>query len=110
MLNEEVIKIVAEKSGKPASSISESSTLLGDLGLDGDDAWEVIERCHDKYNVDFSSFYFSKHFRNEPCFKGIVYFYRKIKYKDEHIASKKEPVTVSQLIKSCESGSWLSSV
>ncbi len=82
------------------------STLLGDLGLDGDDAWEVFEKLQSKFGVDISSFEFERHFRCEPCFKGVFYFLRKLKYRNEHVAACKEPVTIAQLVNACEKKVW----
>ena len=106
MLEDEVINLISKETLLPLSKISLNSTLLGDLDLDGDDAWEIFEKCQEKYQLDLSEFEFQKYFRNEPCFKGLLYLLRKLKYGDEHIAAQKEPVTVSMLIKACASGAW----
>ena len=106
MLENEILELVSRESGVPISKISLNSTLLGDIGLDGDDAWEVFESCHEKHGLDLTNFEFQRHFRNEPCFKGFIYLFRKLKHKDEHIAAKKEAITVARLIESCESGKW----
>ena len=106
MLEDEVINLISKETLLPPSKISLNSTLLGDLGIDGDDAWEIFEKCQEKYQLDLSEFEFQKYFRNEPCFKGLLYLWRKLKYGDEHIASQKEPVTVSMLINACASGAW----
>lgn len=82
------------------------STLLGDLGLDGDDASEFFEALLSKFGVDISSFEFERHFRCEPFFKGILYILRKLKYRDEHVAARKEPITVAQLVSACEKKAW----
>lgn len=102
----EVFELIATESGTRKERVSLASTLLGDLGIDGDDAWEVLEGLHRKFGVDFSEFEFQRHFRNEPCFKGISYLYRKLKYQDEHLAAGKEPVTVGQLVNACEKKVW----
>jgi len=109
-LENEVINLIVEETLLPLSKISLNSTLLGDLGIDGDDAWEVFEKCHGKFHLDLSEFEFQRYFRNEPCFKGPLYLWRKIKYGDEHIAAQKEPVTVSMLINACTSGAWRKNV
>ena len=105
-IERDVIELIAEESGKGKDQISSSSTLLADLGIDGDDAWEILERLHGKYEVDFSEFEFEKHFRNEPCFKGPIYLFRKLKYRDEHMAARKVPITVASLIEACEKRAW----
>jgi len=105
-LERDVIDIVAEESGKRKNQISLDSTLLDDLGVDGDDAWELLERLHERYKVDFSEFEFMRHFRNEPCLKGPTYLIRKLKYQDEHTAAGKTPITVAALVAACEKRAW----
>lgn len=105
-LESEVMNLIREETLLPFSKISLNSTLLGDLGIDGDDAWDVFERCQAKYHLDLSEFEFQRYFRNEPCFKGPIYFWRKLKYRDEQIAAQKEPITVLMLIDACASGAW----
>jgi acyl carrier protein len=102
----DLIELVATESGARKEDVALKSTLLGDLGLDGDDAWEVFEALQSKFGVDISSFEFERHFRSEPCFKGILYFLRKLKSRDEHVAARKEPVTVAQLVGACEKKAW----
>ncbi len=110
MLKNEVIDLISTESGHPKSEISDSSTLLGDLGIDGDDAWEVFEKCNEKFGLDLTNFEFRRYFRNEPCYKGIIYLFRKLKFKDEHIAAKKQPITVAELIWACKSRVWQQNV
>lgn len=109
-MNTEIISIISKEANIAIEKITLESTLLGDLKLDGDDAWEVFEQCQKKFNVDFKMFNFNKHFRNEPCFKGFTYLFRLIKYKDEHMASGKAPITVAQLISACRIGYWPQSI
>ncbi len=105
-IEETILGLVSIESPNDTELITMESTLLGDLQIDGDDAWEVIEACHHKYKVDFTNFIFQNYFRNEPCFKSPLYYFRKYKYGDEHIASRKQPLTVAQLVKACEQGVW----
>lgn len=110
MLKLEIIELISKETGYPTSNIHENSTLLGDIGLDGDDAWDVLENCHEKYGLKLDNFDFQRYFRNEPCFKGLIYLYRKLKYKDEHLASNKVAITIADLAKACELGEWNNNV
>jgi len=103
-MDDEIIEILSIESGVPLSKISDNSTLLGDLNIDGDDAWSLLQECNSRFNLDLKDFNFDTYFRNEPCFKGIKFYYRKIKYRDEHIAANKIPITVKQLITACRNG------
>jgi hypothetical protein len=105
-MDDEITQLISIETGISKNQITEHSTLLGDLKIDGDDAWSLFENCHNKFGLILADFYFNKHFRCEPCLKGFVYLYRKIKYRDEHIAANKIPITVKQLITACKNGKW----
>ena len=99
-----IIKMISEESGIPYTTISYDSSLLGDLGIDGDDAWELFERAEREFNLDLSAFHFQKHFRDEPCYKGLLYYIRKMVNRDEHLAAGKSEITVSMFIEACNIG------
>jgi len=105
-MRNEIVQMLSIESGIPLENIFERSSLLGDLKIDGDDAWNVIEQCSERFNLDLTEFDFNEYFRCEPCFKGIIYYWRKVKYRDEHIAANKTPITVEQLITICRVGKW----
>ena len=104
------IRIIAEETCKDLNSINLDDTLLGDLGVDGDDAWSIIERLHDENGVDFSKLEFLRHFRSEPCFKSPIYFFKRAKGQDRHVASGKTPITVGQLVEASSNGYWANHV
>ncbi|MEJ2591182.1 MAG: DUF1493 family protein [Candidatus Thiodiazotropha sp.] len=105
-LETDVIEFIAAESGTRKDQVGLNSTLLGDLGIDGDDARELLESFSERFGVDVSEFEWQWHFRNEPCIKGIIYLFRKLRYRDEHLAAKKEPVTVAQIMNACEKKMW----
>ena len=105
-----IIRIIADEACKERDDISLDDTLLGDLGVDGDDAWSIIERLHDEIGVDFSKFDFARHFRSEPCFKGPIYFFKRVAGQDRHMASGKAPITVGQLVEASTNGYWVNHV
>lgn len=41
------------------------TTIVNDLGLEGDDNLELLEKFVEKYNLDYSDFDYSKHFLSE---------------------------------------------
>ncbi|MDO6568166.1 DUF1493 family protein [Alteromonas sp. 1_MG-2023] len=106
MIRDKVLKIISQEISLPIDSISMDSTLLVDLNIDGDDAWEVFERCYEQFGLDLSDFKFTNYFSSEPCYKGIFYILRKLTFKDEHLARKKETFTVADLVNACERGSF----
>ena len=105
-MDNKIIEILSLESGLSKDKIALTSTLLGDLNLDGDDAWEVLDYCHRELKLDLSSFHFEQYFHPEPCLKGLKYFSKKLWYKDEHLAANKTPITVHQLINACKRGKW----
>ncbi|VAW70772.1 hypothetical protein MNBD_GAMMA09-1171 [hydrothermal vent metagenome] len=90
----EVINIVSEQSGTPIEKLNGATLIEEDLGLTGDDAWEVIEELEKKYNIDFTEFDFLKHFGPEAGW-----------------ASSKEygyyPVSIDHLVKVVKNKKWL---
>lgn len=106
MVKDKVLKILAHEAHVPIDSILMDHTLLVDLKIDGDDAWEVFENCHEQLNLDLQSLQFMDYFSPEHCYKGFLYLFRKLKYKDEHLARKKKQFTVAKLVDACERGSF----
>ena len=64
-LDSNVMNFVAEFTGVRRQRLSPVSTLLGDLGVDGADGWELIEAFGEKFHVDLSSFRADQHFGPE---------------------------------------------
>jgi len=54
-------------------TIDAHTELWGDLGLHGDDAFELLEALHTDCGVDFSDLDFSRYFPNET--EGIYYWW-----------------------------------
>ena len=104
VIQDKVLKIISREMDLPIDAISMHSTLLVDLNIDGDDAWEVLERCYEQFGLDISSLKFTDYFSSEPCHKGMYYIFRKLKFKDEHLARNKKRLTVTDLINACERG------
>ncbi len=62
-LIDEIVKLVAEISGR--SDVRPDSRLGADLGIDGDDAIEILGRIASKYEIDWSEFQFPRYFDDE---------------------------------------------
>ncbi|KDC55725.1 DUF1493 family protein [Pseudoalteromonas sp. S3431] len=106
MIRDKVVEIISQEMNLPIESISMDSTFLVDLNIDGDDAWEVFERCYEQFNLDLCNLKFTDYFSSEPCYKGAFYMFRKLKLKDEHLVRKKERFTVADLVNACEQGDF----
>ena len=85
----EVIELIAAESGTTKDQVGLSSNLLGDLGIDGDDAREFLEYFNERFCVDFSEFECQRRFRDESCIKNIFYLFCKFRCRVEHLAAKK---------------------
>jgi acyl carrier protein len=60
-----ITEFVAEKSDVGIEDMTFKTSLLNDLGVDGDDAAELLEAFMEKYKVDFSEFEFLAYFDTE---------------------------------------------
>jgi acyl carrier protein len=65
-LEEWIIKLIADASGVDPERISADTSLNRDLGIDGDDATELLSLYSEAFGVDLSEFRFSQYFRDEP--------------------------------------------
>jgi Protein of unknown function (DUF1493) len=64
-LDSSVMDFVAEFTGVKRQRLSPNSTLFGDLGVDGEDGWQLIKSFGDRFEVDLSSFRADQHFGPE---------------------------------------------
>jgi acyl carrier protein len=78
---DEVIRAISEFCAVPKHKISERTSLLYDLGIDGDDADDLMTMLEKRFSVDLSDLDLSRYFRGEGIFSG----------------GKKEEMTVAQL-------------
>lgn len=54
--------IISEETGMPLDKIHPDSKLISELGVDGDDGYELIESLSNKYNVDLRDIDFDQYF------------------------------------------------
>lgn len=64
-LSERVFHLIAEQTGIPVERVQLKSSLLNDLGVDGDDAVELLESLAVTFGIDFSNFRFRDYFGAE---------------------------------------------
>jgi acyl carrier protein len=96
-----ILRLLAQKTGRKPDNITNGARLLHDLGLDGDDAAEVIAEISKTLKVDISAFDYSKYFRSEPSLLSLLWFLPS--QRNEQV-SKKRPITVAELINAAELG------
>jgi acyl carrier protein len=112
-LDQSVIDFVAETIGVKRERLTPDSTLFGDLGVDGADGWELIERFGQKFQVDLSRFRADKHFGPEglPIYAPFVWLwflvslpFRKKRSAEEEAGLK--PIRVRDLILAAKDRRW----
>jgi acyl carrier protein len=89
-----IISVLVRRSGLKRNQISDSSRLVQDLELDGDDAIDALLEISKHYSLDIADFDASLYFRSEPNFLSI--FQTKKVPKNE--------ITVGQLIAAAQQG------
>ena len=64
-LEQQVKELVAKETAVRIEKLTLETDLLKDLGVDGNDALELLEKYWEVFQVDLSQFQFSKHFGPE---------------------------------------------
>lgn len=90
---------LSEETGISIDDISIKSDLLKDLGVDGDDAVELIVKFGEKFGVDIKKFNYQDYFGPECAFFPL-FFLMPSWWKRKHMKS----LTVSDLIDAVKKG------
>ena len=80
--------------------VSDDSALLQDLGIAGDDAWELLEDINLRFGTDFSKMPFSAYFLDETEALGVHW----VKLIGRR--SSRRPLTVRHLGNVIDQGVW----
>jgi len=107
-------EFVAEQCSVPADRLQPSTTLLGDLGVDGDDAVLLFTEFGRRFSVDLSHFDLTQHFGPEGWPLRYLFFapLRMLwtaRPGDPHKKAGVVPVRLEQLVAAAEQGRWISS-
>ena len=104
-VDQSVIDFVADFTGVKRERLTPASTLFGDLGVDGADGWELIEKFGQKFQVDLSGFRADHHFGPEglPTYAPFMWLwflvslpFRKRRSAEDEAGLK--PIRISDLI------------
>lgn len=116
-LPHQVACFVAEEAGYPLRKIKAETTLLGDIGIDGDDADEFFEAYAKRFHVDLTGIDLSHHFQSEVellagpvgCLLALsnLFWRRKPDARDVHETLGKTPIHVADLIAAAGRGRWM---
>ncbi len=107
-LSDEVLAFVSAAAGVSDSKISLETTLLGDLGIDGDDGVELMAEYARLFNVNLENYRHELHFGPEgfsPLFfvSWIGFMFRKGTAEQR---AGLEPISISDLVRSASQGTW----
>ena len=98
-LKDQLIELIAEKQMIALKSITGESTFY-QMGIDGDDAMELLEEYSEKFKVDMSEFKCSRYIGPEGIPLGILF------------GSWEHPdrdLTVDMLVRAAEAHKWIES-
>jgi hypothetical protein len=97
---DEIIAFVEKHTG--ASEVLENSDIVEDLGCDGDDFADLMDRFSKDFHVDISSYYWYFHHAEEGSWNSVGgSFFRP---PDQRV--KRIPVTPKMLLGFAKSGKW----
>lgn len=104
----EITDFIASFVGIPSVGLSVSTTLFGDLGIDGDDAHDLLAAFGKRFNVDLSALDITKHFGPEGAWPWAL-FYWVVLWSRSGTPEQKarlSPITIADLVRAVESGKW----
>jgi hypothetical protein len=112
-LEEEIIAFVAAEMMCSTKAITASTTLFGDLGVDGDDGDEFLVAFMKRFSVDMSGYRGNRHFGPEGFvpWAPLVWLLLALRLRREPKSTPESragliPVPVQVLIDSARAGKW----
>ncbi|WP_324282069.1 DUF1493 family protein [Cyanobacterium aponinum UTEX 3221] len=97
-----VKEIVSQVTGYDVSELSLKNDLYLDLGVDGDDAVELLEQFSQEFQIDMSDFKFEKYFGCEAGFTPFT-FITTIFFSS---TNKFKSLTIEKLINIAQQQKW----
>jgi acyl carrier protein len=101
---EQVVSVLARRSGLAKEQLTPETRLVEDLKLDGDDAVDALLEISKKCSIDVSGFDSSLYFRSEPTLLSLFRFLPSQKKR----SIQKQTITVADLVDAARRGSWQS--
>ncbi len=96
---QQVIQLVSNQTGVETSRLTAETRLGEDLGVDGDDAADLLAKFADRFQVDLTGFEFDRHFGPEAGWSPCRVFTD---------GEDMTPVTIGDLAAAAERGAWKS--
>jgi acyl carrier protein len=108
-LSERVMQMIADQTARRLSRLRPETDLFQDLGVDGDDALELLVRLRDEFAINMDDVQFKRHFSSEPHLFSpwlslsllLPRRWRWPLWRQERI-----PVTVADLIEAARTQTW----
>ncbi|MFL5542517.1 MAG: DUF1493 family protein, partial [Longimicrobiaceae bacterium] len=101
---------VADEVGVPRGRVRWSTTLLGDLGVDGMDAHDLMERFAAEFHVDLSEYDHNRYFGPEAGFNpflGAWILLLQLFGQTPEEAAQRRPLTIGDLAGAASAGRWM---
>ena len=97
---EQVVSVLARRSGVAKEQVTLETRLVEDLKLDGDDAVDALLEISKECSMDVSGFDSSLYFRSEPTLLSLFRFLPSQKKR----AMPKQTITVGELVDAAHRG------
>ena len=98
---EQVKDFIAENARVDRRLLSATTSLFADLGIDGDDAHELIDAFSKRFHVDMARFVFADYFGPEAGFNPLVYMWRRLL-----LRSARKELTIRDLERAVSEKQW----
>jgi len=110
-IEEEIIMFLSEFRNIEPHRITNSTLLFDDLGIDGDDAVELMEEFSKRFNVDLQTFHIGEYFGCEGLpptflFNWLAIIFKRLLGKSTHEAAGLKPLSVARLVQAAEKKRW----
>lgn len=99
-----VMQFLSDFTAVAVDKIHPKTDVARDLGVDGDDAIELLDQFSQEFDVDLSDLDGSKYFEPEQGWNPIVYFW--MLASGQHKKNRKEPMYVQYLIDAADRKAW----
>ena len=85
-----------------------STTLLGDLGVDGDDGYDLLSDFAEQFAVDMTAFEFDRHFAPEGLPPWFPFYWLILLFRrgTPEQRARLEPISVADLVDAANRRAW----
>lgn len=103
-----MIEFVAGETRSRAARITPDTRLRTDLGVDGDDAVELLEKFADRFEVNMSAFQFAKYFGSEGFGCSAMFWIFRCAIAGRWLPTFESDITVGDLVEAAIAHAWVS--